>query len=130
VVQYAYDILMPIGTEIAAARAGTVLLVEERFADGSRIAGQENYINVRHEDGTISAYVHLTANGALLEVGDPVNQGQRIALSGDSGSSSQPHLHFHVQGCAGCATVPITFRNTRPHLRGLVNGEAYAALPY
>ena len=129
-VQYAYDILMPIGTPIIASRSGRVLLVEERFPDGTRTPGQENYINVTHSDGTIAAYVHLTTAGALVGVGDAVVQGQVIALSGDSGSSTEPHLHFHVQGCEGCATVAVTFRNTRPHPRGLAEGESYAAEPF
>lgn len=127
IVQYAYDFLMPIGTNVVAARDGEVLLVEERFVDGNRTAGQENYINVRHADGTIAAYVHLTRDGALVSVGDMVRQGRIIGLSGDTGSSSEPHLHFHVQGCAGCPTVPVTFSNTRAHPRGLVQGESYAA---
>jgi murein DD-endopeptidase MepM/ murein hydrolase activator NlpD len=130
VVQYAYDILMPIGTPILAARSGTVLLVEERFANGTRVSGEEYYINVAHADGSIAGYVHLTQNGALVRVGDPVEQGQLIGFSGDSGSSSEPHLHLHVQACSGCPTVPITFRNTRAHPKGLVEGEFYTAEPY
>ena len=126
-VQYAYDLLMPIGTTILASRGGTVILVEERYEDGTRRAGEENYINVRHADGTIAAYVHLTRQGALVSVGDRVKQGQSIGVSGDSGSSSEPHLHFHVQSCEGCPTEPVTFRNTRPHPGGLEEGQAYTA---
>ena len=126
-VRFAYDFLMPIGTFVVAARDGTVLLVEERFTDGTRRDGEENYVNVTHDDGTIAAYVHLTRGGALVEVGERVSRGQVIGLSGDTGSSSEPHLHFHVQACSGCPTVPVTFRNTRPHPRGLVDGESYRA---
>jgi murein DD-endopeptidase MepM/ murein hydrolase activator NlpD len=127
VVLYAFVFLMPIGTTVIAARAGEVLLVEERFADGTKINGQENYINIRHADGSIAAYVHLTINGALVMVGDLVAQGQSIALSGDTGNSAAPHLHFHVQSCSGCPTEAVTFSNTRPHPRGLRTGESYAA---
>jgi murein DD-endopeptidase MepM/ murein hydrolase activator NlpD len=130
VVQYAYDVLMPIGTAVLASRSGTVLLVEERYPDGTRVPGQENYINVAHADGTIAGYVHLTREGALVGVGDRVARGQLIGLSGDSGSSSEPHLHFHVQACDGCATVPVTFRNTRAHPSGLLPGESYTAEPF
>jgi murein DD-endopeptidase MepM/ murein hydrolase activator NlpD len=125
--RHAYDFLMPVGIPVIASRAGVVFLVEDRFGDGNRTPGQENFINVRHADDSIAAYVHLTQDGALVEVGDAVAQGDLIGLSGDTGNSSAPHLHFHVQECAGCATLPITFRNTRPHPGGLVEGEQYAA---
>ncbi|HEX9772031.1 MAG TPA: M23 family metallopeptidase [Steroidobacteraceae bacterium] len=126
-VQHAYDFLMPVGTSLIAARGGVVLLVEERFDDGSRTPGQENFVNIVHADDTIAAYVHLTRDGALVAVGDVVVQGELIGLSGDTGDSAAPHLHFHVQRCAGCETVPLTFRNTRAHPDGLVEGQQYTA---
>lgn len=133
--QYGYDFVtsldpilpMPIGTRIVAARDGEVIRVEERFADGTRIPGQENQIGIRQADGTIAAYGHLTTNGALVEVGDRVERGQIIGLSGDSGNSTAPHLHFEVRACDGCASIAVTFRNTRPHPRGLISGESYRA---
>lgn len=130
IVQYAYDFLMPVGTNITAARSGEVILVEERFTDGNRTAGQENYINIRHADGSIAGYVHLTQNGALVSVGDMVTQGDVIGLSGDTGSSTQPHLHFHVQQGLGLPTIPLTFRNTRAHPQGLLQGQSYLADPF
>jgi murein DD-endopeptidase MepM/ murein hydrolase activator NlpD len=129
-VQFAYDFLMPIGTPVVAARAGTVLLVEESYTDANRTAGMENYINVLHDDGTIAGYVHLTRDGVLVEVGQRIAQGEIIGHSGDTGSSSEAHLHFHIQECDGCGTVPVTFRNTRPHPQGLVVAEAYVAGPH
>jgi murein DD-endopeptidase MepM/ murein hydrolase activator NlpD len=129
IVQYAYDFLMPIGTPVIASRDGTVLLVEESFADGTRQPGSENFVNIVHSDGSIAGYVHQTQGGALVAVGDLVRQGDVIGLSGDSGSSSQPHLHFHIQSCDGCPTEPVTFRDTRSHPNGLVEGEAYLAEP-
>jgi len=126
--QYAYDLLMPIGTPVVAARDGVVIRVEERFPDSTRIGAQANYIDVRHADGTIADYFHLTTNGSLVEIGDLVKQGQIIGLSGDSGNSAGPHLHFEVDGaCAGCGSIPVTFRNTRPHPHGLIRGESYRA---
>ena len=69
-----------------------------------------------------------------------------IARSGNSGVSRGPHLHFSVEQCPDgrrvggpdCAPVPVTFRNTRPHPRGLVGSatsaiggdETYEALPW
>jgi murein DD-endopeptidase MepM/ murein hydrolase activator NlpD len=125
--QYAYDFLMPIGTMILAAHLGQVLLLEERFEDGSGINGQENYINIQHPDGTIAAYVHLTKTGALVSLNETVKQGQLIGLSGNSRNSSEAHLHFHVQACNGCMTIPITFQNTRAHPNGLMQGGCYTS---
>jgi murein DD-endopeptidase MepM/ murein hydrolase activator NlpD len=130
IVQHAYDFRMPIGTPVVASREGTVLLVQERFDDGNRTPGEENFINIVHADDTIAAYVHLTRDGAHVAVGDAVQRGDLIGSSGDTGSSTEPHLHFHVQRCAGCETVPVTFLNTRPHPDGLVEGENYAAEAY
>jgi murein DD-endopeptidase MepM/ murein hydrolase activator NlpD len=121
---------MPIGTPMLASRSGRVFLVEERFSDGTRIPGQENYINVLHSDGSMAGYVHLTRDGALVEVGDEVVQGQWIAVSGDTGSSTEAHLHFHVQGCDGCPTVPVTFRNARPATGRLLESQSYTADPF
>ena len=130
IVRYAYDFLMPIGTPVVAAGSGTVVLVESGFFDDNGTPGQENYINVEHGDGTIAAYVHLTHDGVFVNVGDPVRFGDVIGMSGNTGDSSEPHLHFHVQDCSGCLTIPVTFRNTRAHPNGLVQGEAYEAEPY
>ncbi|NOT08928.1 MAG: M23 family metallopeptidase [Gemmatimonadales bacterium] len=78
----------------------------------------------RHIDRGVA---HLTFGGALVSPGNVVTQGQPIGLSGDNGNSSEPHLHFAV--VINGHTVPVTFRNTRPHPTGLVEGESYSAEP-
>lgn len=140
--RYSYDFEMPIGTIVTAARAGIVSLVIEHFADGNGVSGEANLIRVKHGDGTFADYVHLTQDGALLDVGASVARGDAIALSGNTGGSTGPHLHFSVNlasdcvpfstvvGQAGCMTLPVTFSNTREHPAGLVEGETYAAEPY
>lgn len=131
--RYSYDFTMPIGTGVTAARAGTVRLVIEEFADGNATLFEANLVRIDHGDGTFADYVHLTMNGALVEDGDTVQQGDSIALSGNTGLSSGPHLHFSVNlfnDCVageGCETLPVTFSNTRPHPAGLVEGERYLA---
>jgi murein DD-endopeptidase MepM/ murein hydrolase activator NlpD len=128
-VQYAYDFLMPIGAEIVASRDGIVVLLEEQYSDDDHSNGHENFVDVRHADGTEAQYVHLTTNGVEVALGDAVHAGQVIGRSGSSGNSSAPHLHFHVLGAQSRTSVPITFRNTRPHPHGLQTGETYAAEP-
>jgi len=102
--------------------------VEERFPNTTLLPEAENYIQISHGNGLWSHYSHLDQNGALVEVGDEIQQGQVIARSGASGSSIN-HLHFQVTN-ADNWSVAVTFRNTRPHPNGLVRGESYTAEPY
>lgn len=126
--QYAYDFVMPIGSPVVAARDGVVSQVEERYTDGNGRVEEANYVIVDHGDGTSALYWHLTRDGALVEVGDRVFQGERIALSGHTGFSTLPHLHFSA--FSGSHGVPITFRNTTPTVGALPAGQVYPALPY
>jgi murein DD-endopeptidase MepM/ murein hydrolase activator NlpD len=64
--------------------------LDEKFLD------QGNHIIIRHSDGTLAKYWHLIKEGAFVEVGDDVNKGQVIGLSGNTGYSAFPHLHFKV----------------------------------
>ncbi len=132
--QFAYDMLMPIGTRILASRAGVVIAIEQSFTDGTRVPGQENFVFVEHDDGSVARYIHLTTQGALVQLQDTVAQGDVIALSGDTGNSTEPHLHFDVLAGTACSSnpracnsLPITFRNTRLHVDGLVEGQSYTA---
>lgn len=87
-------------------------------------------------------YGHLTRQGALVDVGAAVTRGQPIALSGNSGLSTQPHLHFEVVKCtvpapslgacpSGVAvSVPMLFRNTIPSPCGLQVGQTPRADPF
>gem|GEM_PF-341820 len=127
---YSYDFLADIGTEVLSARDGRVAFVEERFVDGNRIPGNENVIVIDHGDGTFSRYYHLTHDGSKVVTGDRVKAGQVIGLSGDTGASAGPHLHFDVTvGCFqwGCQTVPIEFSNAIQN--PLISGRDYTALP-
>jgi murein DD-endopeptidase MepM/ murein hydrolase activator NlpD len=126
--RYAYDFDMPIGTQVRAARDGIVLLVEDEYLEGNRTRGHENYVVVRHDDDSLASYAHLTTNGVLVSVGQRVGRAEVIGLSGGTGTSV-PHLHFHVQYPGGSRTMPVTFRNTRPHPTGLREGEVYRANP-
>jgi murein DD-endopeptidase MepM/ murein hydrolase activator NlpD len=138
---YAIDFGLPMHTPVHAARAGVVVAVEERFSDDDRADFHENWVMVRHADDTVARYIHLTRDGALVDVGDVVRQGQVVGLSGNSGPSNGPHLHFDVQTCGPnlppgynrlpCgSTVPVSFRNTERHGCGLDARRTYTALPF
>lgn len=128
--QYAYDFIMPIGTLLTAARPGTVTRVLDTFADNTGVPGEENVVGVTHADGSVALYFHLAQNGAMVALQQTVETGDVIALSGNSGNSTEPHLHFIVTGPAGTGgvgTVPVTFNNTDPHPNGLQAGRTYTA---
>ncbi len=136
---FAYDFNMQIGDPVLASRAGTVIIVREFNMDGNRTCGTggENWIFVQHGDGTVMQYVHLTFNGSLVDVGDYVEQGQVIGLSGDTGCSSGPHLHTWLfrdaTDFSRKASLPVNYRNASGVLdfnNALIIGGSYTALPF
>lgn len=96
---YAVDFKMKPGTKVLAARAGVVVFVRDSDSAGGvgkRFVGKGNGITVRHADSTYAHYWHLRHKGALVSVGDAVVEGQWIGLSGNTGFTAFPHLHFEV----------------------------------
>jgi len=95
----ALDFKMKKGTKILAAREGIVVRVKE---DGDKGGWNKKYrpygnlIVIQHADGSRAGYWHLQQNGALVNVGDTVHGGQVIGLSGKTGYTALPHLHFLV----------------------------------
>ena len=124
--RYAVDFRMPEGTPIHAAREGIVVDVVEKYSEGGTSAdysGKGNHIRIMHDDGTIGFYNHLMKDGSEVKGGDKVKQGQRIGLSGNTGRSWRPHLHFHVRRMdrrGEKTTVPTWFLTTggRERLQG------------
>ena len=89
------------GTKVCAARAGVVKsLKEDSDKGGLKQANLSdgNYVSIRHNDGSIGYYWHLQKDGVVVNIGDTVSTGQWIGLSGNTGYSAFPHLHFEVQG--------------------------------
>jgi len=129
--EYGVDFAMDIGETITAARAGEVVYVEESGIDGEF---PNNLVIVEHEDGTFAQYMHLTNNGALIEIGDSVIQGTEIGLSGNTGLAGFPHLHFIVTQAGSFnypyTSLPTTFSNTLSNERSLARGERYPAYDY
>lgn len=110
--KYAIDLKMNIGQTVCAIRDGMVIRIKEN----SNIGGKDkkyyddaNYILIGHKDGTFSQYVHLKKNGAIVEKGDLVKKGQVIGYSGNTGMSTEPHLHFVVQKPTKNGLVSIPF---------------------
>ena len=82
------DLAVPEGTKVAAARKGTVTFAGWGNGYGYRVV-------IDHGAGTETTYNHLSDIG--VSVGDTVRAGSAIALSGNTGHSTGPHLHFEVR---------------------------------
>ncbi len=131
--KYSVDFDMSIGTFVTAARGGRVVYTVENYANDDHTVGHENIVIVLHNDSTYARYVHLTTNGALVEINRVVSAGDTIALSGSSGESNHPHLHFDVARTftgRNDQTIPFDFMNKSPRDSGLKGGVVYQALPY
>lgn len=95
----ALDFKMKRGTNIHAARGGVVVRVKEDGDKGGwnrKYRPYGNMIVIQHADGSRAGYWHLQFDGSLVKVGDTVQQGQVIGLSGKTGYTLFPHLHFLV----------------------------------
>jgi len=109
------DFIMPEGTEILAARDGTVveLVQTNRVSCPDKECGKfNNYITIMHSDGTFASYLHIKYNGSNYKLGDTVKRGDIIAYSGNVGWSSGPHLHFvcFLGGFDHRTTIETLFR--------------------
>ncbi|MFZ6753853.1 M23 family metallopeptidase [Undibacterium sp. Dicai25W] len=117
--KYAIDILMPIGTTVVAARDGIVIENVNQFPDNGKAEPEykdkANYIRILHDDGTWSLYLHLQRFSSQVAVGQKVTAGTAIASSGNSGFSTEPHLHFALQKNEDGSIVsfPIQFKNAK-----------------
>ena len=112
--RYALDFAADIGTVVVAARAGTVMQVESDFSKAGLVqekyGGRANFVRILHDDGTMALYAHLATNGVHVRVGQRVSAGQQIGLSGNTGFTTGPHLHFAVQANRGMRLMSIPFR--------------------
>ena len=128
--EFALDFEMPVGTPVHAARSGVVASVQESNSFGCFESGcgrHANYIVVLHGDGTTGEYYHLQQDGVFVVAGDSVARGQLIGLSGNTGYSASPHLHFAVYRATNdgeTQSVPIRFQSeigviSRPRSGGI-----------
>lgn len=128
--QHSFDFLMPVGTPVLAAREGVVAFVVDRYERGGArksLADQANKVIVLHDDGSLARYVHLS-RGAAVAAGDRVEPGTVLGTSGNTGFSTEPHLHFEVYTAGVAAkrvTIPIRFASEDPDGFVPVEGSFY-----
>lgn len=114
--EFALDFDCPVATPVLAARPGIVVASNA----AAQAAGttpefleyrRTNFILVLHDDGTLGEYMHLAPSGVRVSVGQHVERGDELALSGNTGFSSTPHLHFQVMtaGPDGISALSFPF---------------------
>ncbi|SIQ60120.1 M23 family metallopeptidase [Solilutibacter tolerans] len=115
----AIDFAAPLGTPVIAARAGTVMQLEDRFGNTPGQLDEANFVRILHADGSMAIYAHLERGSIEVLPGQRVETGQVLARSGNSGYSSGPHLHFAVQVNRGMRleSVPVRIETASGELR-------------
>ncbi|TLQ44461.1 M23 family metallopeptidase [Streptomyces marianii] len=101
------DFAVPVGTPVKAASGGVVVKAGPNGGGDGPAYG--NAIVIKHGNGKYSQYAHLSKIN--VHVGQSVNAGKLIALSGNTGNSSGPHLHFEIRTTPnyGSALNPANF---------------------
>ena len=132
--EYAVDFDCPVATRVLAARDGLVVATNDA-AQGSGSTPEflrydhVNFVIVMHDDGTLGEYLHLSPSGVVVKPGARVRRGQELALSGFTGYSSTPHLHFQVMTAAtdGIAahSFPFKLAVSADRAEAPVQGRAY-----
>ncbi|WP_330297887.1 M23 family metallopeptidase [Streptomyces sp. NBC_00503] len=101
------DFAVPVGTVVDAVSAGTVVKAGPNGGGDGPAYG--NAVVIKHANNTYSQYAHLSK--IQVKIGQKVSMGQQIALSGNTGNSSGPHLHFEIRTTPnyGSAVNPVAF---------------------
>jgi hypothetical protein len=94
------DLAMPEGTTLRSIADGVV----DRIYDGSGAIGKG--LSVRMPDGTRTIYGHM--NEVKAHIGEHVNAGEVIGLSGNTGNSTGAHLHFGMKDASGTSIDPTS----------------------
>ncbi len=110
------------GKEILAPADGKVVELQDKYPDSLLLGHSQvdcssgdirgNYILIRHAEKEYGLLAHLKPESIGVKVGDTVKRGQCIASCGNSGNTSEPHLHFHLQDGVSFYTsagLPIEF---------------------
>ena len=96
---YAKDVLAPAdGVVISAvSHFPNTPIVAEGEVDCAASDVRGNHIVIRHSKHEYSVIAHLLPNSLCVQKGDRVSRGQVIAKCGNSGNTSEPHIHFQIQ---------------------------------
>ena len=120
--RYAVDIVLPLGTPVRAARAGTIMEIIGDFFDGGtdpKYQTRANAVRILHDDGTMAIYAHLHPDSIQVAPGQHVERGTWLANSGNTGFSTGPHLHFAIQRNQGMELISIPFEFSDANGQGI-----------
>jgi murein DD-endopeptidase MepM/ murein hydrolase activator NlpD len=112
--EYAVDFDCPVATPVLAAREG-IVVASNASAQGSGTTPDyldyhhTNFVIILHDDGTLGEYMHLSQSSVDVAPGQKVPRGHELALSGNTGFSSTPHLHFQVMTAADDGVAARSF---------------------
>jgi murein DD-endopeptidase MepM/ murein hydrolase activator NlpD len=133
--EYAIDFLLSDRSRVYAARPGEVIALFDSSDSNSidfQASGFGNFVVIKHSDGSYAEYFHLHRNRIMVKLGDVVRKDQLIALSGNTGYSFEPHLHFCVfyfdnQGKR--ISVPVLLESASGLVKEPVQGETMTKAP-
>ncbi|MDQ0113291.1 M23 family metallopeptidase [Paenibacillus harenae] len=113
--------------DVAAPAEGVVVAAVDGISDNNPVGTVNedqpagNMVTIEHSNGEYSTIAHLKQGSVKVKIGDTVTAGQLIGKCGNSGNSTEPHIHFQVSGQAGEAnmvTIPISYKDSIQPIRG------------
>lgn len=100
------------GAPVLSPCSGTIVAAGDDMPDegsmsarGAQVFG--NYVAVEHESGVLIVLAHMKSGSVCVRRGDRVSAGQVVGSAGNSGRSSEPHLHVHAERNGDA--VPLRF---------------------
>ncbi|HEX4775045.1 MAG TPA: M23 family metallopeptidase [Candidatus Saccharimonadales bacterium] len=88
------DVLAPADGEVIEAVQG---IRDNQPGQTNLFAVGGNYVLIEHRANEYSFIAHLKQGSTLVKTGEKVKAGQKLGLCGNSGNSSEPHIHYHLQ---------------------------------
>jgi hypothetical protein len=106
------DVLAPAEGVVVAAVDG--IPDNEPVGEVNETQPAGNMVTIKLSNGEFSTIAHLKNGSVKVKAGDTVAAGQLIGKCGNSGNSTEPHIHFQVSapsGAVNMSTIPISFKN-------------------
>ncbi len=119
------------GKRLNAPGAGKIIAMGNDVHDNvpgqfNREVPEGNHVIIDHENGEFSFMAHFKKGSIIVAVGDTVLKGQELGKTGNSGNSSEPHLHYHLQSTSDKGNgfgLPAQFLNYYANGVFMANGE-------